>query len=70
MCRDWHRLPGERFSPALLMTVGRSNMPTGKKAGTAASKVLSSPKSTRTEKRAAASDLAQRPRPAEKGKKK
>lgn len=37
-------------------------MATGKKAGTAASKVLRDPKSTATEKRAAASDLAQRPK--------
>jgi hypothetical protein len=37
-------------------------MSTGKKAGTAASKVLRDPKATKTEKRAAASDLAQRPR--------
>ena len=44
-------------------------MPTGKKAGTAAAKVLSNPKSTRTEKRAAASDLAQRPKQSKKGKK-
>jgi hypothetical protein len=44
-------------------------MPTGKKAGKAAGKVLNNPKSTTTEKRAAASDLAQRPRSAKKGKK-
>jgi hypothetical protein len=37
-------------------------MPTGKKAGTAASKVLSNPKSTKADKTAAASDLAQRPK--------
>jgi hypothetical protein len=37
-------------------------MATGKKAGTAVSKVLRDPKATKTEKRAAASDLAQRPR--------
>ncbi len=37
-------------------------MTTSKKAGKAASKVLRDPKSTKTEKRAAASDLAQRPR--------
>ncbi len=36
-------------------------MATSKKAGKAASKVLRDPKSTETEKRAAASDLAQRP---------
>lgn len=34
---------------------------TGKKAATAASKVLSNPKSTKTEKTAAASALSQRP---------
>jgi hypothetical protein len=34
---------------------------TGKKAGTAASKVLRDPKATKTEKKTAASDLAQRP---------
>jgi hypothetical protein len=38
-------------------------MTTGTKAGTAASKVLSNPKSSVADKRAAASDLAQRPRP-------
>jgi hypothetical protein len=38
-------------------------MPTGKKSGTAASHVLRDPKATPEEKRAAASDLAQRPRP-------
>jgi hypothetical protein len=48
---------------------GGSGMPTGKKAGKAAGKVLSNPKSTTTEKRAAASDLAQRPRSAKKGRK-
>jgi len=37
-------------------------MPTSKKAGKAASKVLRDPKSTKTEKRSAARDLAQRPR--------
>jgi hypothetical protein len=37
-------------------------MPTSKKAGKAASKVLRDKKSTVAEKRAAASDLAQRPR--------
>jgi hypothetical protein len=37
-------------------------MATGKKAAKAASKVLRDPKSTKTEKRAAASDLAQTPR--------
>jgi hypothetical protein len=39
-------------------------MTTGKKSGTAASHVLRDPKATTAEKRAAASDLAQRPRPA------
>lgn len=38
-------------------------MTTSKKAGTAASKTLTNPKATKQEKRAAASDLAQRPRP-------
>jgi hypothetical protein len=37
-------------------------MPTGKKAGHDASKMLSNPKSTKKEKEIAASDLAQRPR--------
>jgi hypothetical protein len=37
-------------------------MPTGKKAGSAASKVLRDPKSSKADKSAAASDLAQRPR--------
>jgi len=37
-------------------------MPTSKRAGKAASKVLRDKKSTVAEKRAAASDLAQRPR--------
>jgi hypothetical protein len=37
-------------------------MPTSKKAGKAASKVLRDKKSTVAERRAAASDLAQRPR--------
>ena len=46
-------------------------MPTGKKAGTAASHTLKNPKATKEEKTAAASDLAQRPRPAARaGKKK
>lgn len=39
-------------------------MTTGKKAASAASKVLSNPKSTATEKKAAASDLAQARKPA------
>jgi hypothetical protein len=38
-------------------------MPTGKRAGTAASHTLKHPKATKEEKTAAASDLAQRPRP-------
>lgn len=37
-------------------------MPTSKRAGKAASKALRDPKATKTEKRAAAGDLAQRPR--------
>lgn len=37
-------------------------MPTGKKAGSAASKVLRDPKSSKADKTAAGSDLAQRPR--------
>lgn len=37
-------------------------MPTSKKAGTAASKVLRDPKSTKADKTAAGSDLAQRPK--------
>jgi hypothetical protein len=37
-------------------------MPTGKKAGHDASKVLRNPKSTAKQKEIAASDLAQRPR--------
>ena len=45
-------------------TIGKEvmTMPTSKKAGKAASQVLRDPKSTKAEKRAAASDLAQRPR--------
>lgn len=38
-------------------------MATSKKAGTAASNTLRNPKATKEEKTAAASDLAQRPRP-------
>jgi len=46
-------------------------MATSKKAARAASKTLRNPKATKTEKRAAASDLAQTPRRAAKrGKKK
>lgn len=37
-------------------------MATGKRAGTQASKVLRDPRSTKADKTAAASDLAQRPR--------
>ena len=37
-------------------------MPTSKRAGKAASKVLRDPKASKTQKRVAASDLAQRPR--------
>lgn len=37
-------------------------MPTGKKEGSKASKILRNPKSTKAEKSVAASDLAQRPR--------
>ena len=37
-------------------------MPTGKKAASAAGKTLNNPKATKTEKRAAASDLSQTPR--------
>lgn len=44
-------------------------MSTGKKAGSAASKVLSNPKSSKADKTAAASDLAQRPRGGDKKKK-
>jgi hypothetical protein len=45
----------------------RNVMPTGKKAGTAASHTLTNPKATKEEKTAAASDLAQRPRPGSSG---
>jgi hypothetical protein len=37
-------------------------MPTSKKAGSAASKVLRNPKASKADKTAAGSDLAQRPR--------
>ncbi len=43
-------------------------MTTGKKAGAAASKVLRDPRSSKADKTAAASDLAQRPHRAGKGK--
>ena len=43
-------------------------MPTSKKAGTAASKTMTNKNATKTEKRAAASDLAQRPKGGTSGK--